>query len=416
MNNSPKNNILNIKKNLKYKYGLLENAFSKSDLHEGIKVLKSGFITMGENTRLFEKEFAKKVNANFAVMVNSGSSANLLSVFAAGNILRKNKFKFGDEVLIPVLCWSTSLWPLIQAGLKPIFVDINPETLNVNADVFISKITKKTKVIMLVNVLGACENIKKITSFAKKKKIIIIVDNCESLGAKYENKELGTYGDFGTYSFFCSHQITSGEGGMVVCNNKEDYKILLALRSHGWSRSYNENYISYAKKNSKLDPRYIFFNSGFNLRPTDIQAAIARSQLKRLNNFIKIRADNKKLIINALLNDKKWKNQFKFVHIDSKVDPSYMVLPIFLNEDFSKKKKLFIDKIEKIGLETRPVISGNFINQPGAKLYKLNPKNLKYKGAQQVEDSGFVIGLHTKRVSNEKINFIVRALFSIDSL
>ena len=161
MNNSPKNNILNIKKNLKYKYGLLENAFSKSDLHEGIKVLKSGFITMGENTRLFEKEFAKKVNANFAVMVNSGSSANLLSVFAAGNILRKNKFKFGDEVLIPVLCWSTSLWPLIQAGLKPIFVDINPETLNVNADVFISKITKKTKVIMLVNVLGACENIKK---------------------------------------------------------------------------------------------------------------------------------------------------------------------------------------------------------------------------------------------------------------
>jgi CDP-6-deoxy-D-xylo-4-hexulose-3-dehydrase len=93
-----------------------------------------------------------------------------------------------------------------------------------------------------------------------------------------------------------------------------------------------------------------------------------------------------------------------------------MVLPIFLNEDFSKKKKLFIDKIEKIGLETRPVISGNFINQPGAKLYKLNPKNLKYKGAQQVEDSGFVIGLHTKRVSNEKINFIVRALFSIDSL
>ena len=416
MNNSPKNNILNIKKNLKYKYGLLEKAFSKSDLHEGIKVLKSGFITMGENTRLFEKEFAKKVNANFAVMVNSGSSANLLSVFAAGNILRKNKFKFGDEVLIPVLCWSTSLWPLIQAGLKPIFVDINPETLNVNADVFISKITKKTKVIMLVNVLGACENIKKITSFAKKKKIIIIVDNCESLGAKYENKEMGTYGDFGTYSFFCSHQITSGEGGMVVCNNKEDYKILLALRSHGWSRSYNENYISYAKKNSKLDPRYIFFNSGFNLRPTDIQAAIARSQLKRLNNFIKIRADNKKLIINALLNDKKWKNQFKFVHIDSKVDPSYMVLPIFLNEDLSKKKKLFIDKIEKIGLETRPVISGNFINQPGAKLYKLNPKNLKYKGAQQVEDSGFVIGLHTKRISNRKINFIVRTLFSIDSL
>lgn len=294
MYNYPKNKIVNTNNRLKYKYSLLENAFSKSDLHKGIKVLKSGFITMGQNTRMFEEEFAKKINVNFAVMVNSGSSANLLSVFAAGNILRKNKFKIGDEVLIPALCWSTSLWPLIQAGLKPIFVDVNPKTLNVNADVLISKITKKTKVIMLVNVLGTCEDIKKITSFAKCKKIIVIIDNCKSLGAKYLNKELGTYGDFGTYSFFCSHQITCGEGGMVVCNNEEDYKILLALRSHGWSRSYNKSYISYARKNPKLDPRYIFFNSGFNLRPTDIQAAIARSQFKRLDNFIKIRKDNKK--------------------------------------------------------------------------------------------------------------------------
>ena len=416
MYNSPKNKILNTNNRLKYKYSLLENAFSKSDLHKGIKVLKSGFITMGQNTRMFEEEFAKKFNVNFAVMVNSGSSANLLSVFAAGNILRKNKFNIGDEVLIPALCWSTSLWPLIQAGLKPIFIDVNPKTLNVNADVFISKITKKTKVIMLVNVLGTCEDIKKITSFAKHKKIIVIIDNCESLGAKYLNKELGTYGDFGTYSFFCSHQITCGEGGMVVCNNEEDYKILLALRSHGWSRSYNKSYISYAKKNPKLDPRYIFFNSGFNLRPTDIQAAIARSQFKRLDNFIKIRKDNKKKIINALQKNKRWKNQFKFVHIYNKVDPSYMVLPIFLNKHLSKKRKVFINKIEKEGLETRPIISGNFANQPAIKLYKLNIKNFKYEGAQQIEDSGFVIGLHTKRISQKKINFIVQTLFSIDYL
>ena len=169
-------------------------------------------------------------------MVNSGSSANLLAAFAACNPLRKNRFKRGDHALIPALCWSTSLWPLVQSGLKPKFIDVDPKTLNLDANHIISKITKKTKVIMLVNVLGISANNKKITNYAKKKGIIVLEDNCEALGAKYSKNFLGTFGDFGTFSFFYSHQITSGEGGMIVCNNKKDYEILLALRSHGWSR------------------------------------------------------------------------------------------------------------------------------------------------------------------------------------
>ena len=163
-------------------------------------VLKSGYITMNEQTLLFEKEFAKKMKCKYAVMVNSGSSANLISTFAACNPLRKIKFKRGDHALIPALCWSTSLWPLVQAGLIPKFVDINPNTLNVDADNLISKITKKTKVLMLINVLGISSNIKKITNYAKKKDIIVIEDNCEALGAS-TIKYLGTYGDFGTCSF-----------------------------------------------------------------------------------------------------------------------------------------------------------------------------------------------------------------------
>ena len=132
-------------KNLSFKYPLLENGFNKSDLQKGINVLKSGLITMNKHTVAFEKEFAKKLKTKFALMVNSGSSANLLATFAACNPLRKNKFKRGDEALIPVLCWSTSLWPLVQAGLKPKFIDIDPKTLNVNADELISKLQKKLK-------------------------------------------------------------------------------------------------------------------------------------------------------------------------------------------------------------------------------------------------------------------------------
>lgn len=399
----------------KYLYPMLEQGLSKQDLNKGINILKTGFITMGKKTEYFEKKFAKKMNTKYALMVNSGSSANLLAAFASCNPLRKNKFKRGDEALIPALCWSTSLWPLVQTGLVPKFVDINPKTLNIDADHLISQITKKTKLIMLINVLGISANIKKIVDIAKKKKIIVIEDNCEALGAKYNNKYLGTFADFGTYSFFYSHQITSGEGGMIVCNNKDDYEILLALRSHGWSRGKNV-YEKNAKKYPHLDPRYIFINSGFNVRPTDIQAAMANNQFKRLNFFKMTRTMNKKKIIDSLKKDRRWNNQFQFVEYSKKINPSYMVLPFFINRKFMNKKKKFIKLIEKKGLETRPIISGSFVNQPSTKLYNLNPNNKKFIGAQKVQDLGFVIGLHTKNISKKKLNFITETLFSIDKI
>ena len=191
-------------------YPLLNNAFSEEDLISGINVLASGQLTMSNKTKNFENEFAKKIGTKYALMVNSGSSANLLATFAACNPLRKNRFKPGDEVLIPAICWSTSLWPLVQSGLKPIFVDVAKDTLNVNPDALIKKINNKTKVIMLVHVLGGATNVEKIRNIARKKKIILIEDTCESLGAKFKNKYLGTFGDFGTYSFYYSHQISSG--------------------------------------------------------------------------------------------------------------------------------------------------------------------------------------------------------------
>jgi len=400
--------------NKKYFYPLLENGFSRRDISEGQKVLKTRFITMGKHTSKFEKIFAKKFKSKYAVMVNSGSSANLLAVFASKNPLRKHIFKNNDEALIPVLCWATSLWPLVQAGLKPKFVDIDPKTLNVDADHLISKINKKTKVIMLVNVLGSATNVKKITDYAKKKKIIVIEDNCESLAGKLNNKFLGTFGDFGTFSFFYSHQITSGEGGMVLCNNIKDYGLLVGLRSHGWSRGVFQKKIS--KQYSKLDSRYIFYNSGFNLRPLDIQAAIGLSQFNRLELIKSIRKYNKKMIIECIIKDIRWKNQFQFVEIPKNIDPSYMVIPLLLAKKYKNKKKVFIKNLEKMGIETRPIISGSFVNQPSAKLYNLNKKNIKFEGAQFVEDLGFVIGLHTKKTKTKTIKKIVNSLFSIDKI
>ena len=418
MNYNSENNQISLlidkyrRKSHQYKYPLLDDAFSNQDLLKGIRVILSGQLTMSKETKDFEKIFAQKMNSKYAVMVNSGSSANLLAAFASCNPLRKKKFKKGDEALLPALCWPTSLWPLVQSGLKPKFIDVNPLTLNVNSDDVIKSVTKKTKVIMLIHALGNSTEIDKISKFAKKKNIILIEDTCESLGSKYKGKHLGTFGDFGTFSFYYSHQISSGEGGMIVCNNRSDYDLLLTLRSHGWTRN-----LSYKKKIEKkfpsLDSRFIFSNSGFNLRPTDISASIGKNQFKRLNKFKNIRKKNRIKIINALKQSKKWKNQYDFFKITKNVDPSFFGFPIFLKKSYAKKKTKLIKLLNKKGVENRPIISGNFLNQPAAKLYKFKQSPKSFPGAQKVQERGFFIGLHAKPINSQKLKLVVDSLLNL---
>ena len=396
------------------KYSLLDDAFSKKDLTVGIKVILSKRITMSRITSSFEKKFAKFIGSKYALMVNSGSSANLLAVFAAGNPLRKNRFVPGDEAIIPAVLWSTSLWPLVQAGLKPVFVDIDPSTLNADIKLLISKINSRTKLIMAIHVLGNSTDIETLRKICVKKKIILIEDTCESLGSKFKNKNLGTFGDFGTYSFYYSHQITSGEGGMVTCNTLDDYKLLYSLRAHGWARGINA--LKSKKKIGNLNKDFVFINSGFNLRPTDIAAAMAFNQFKRLKNLMKIRDDNRKKIINQLLNSSNWNQQFVFIKAASNVSPSWFGLPILISEKFVNCKNRFLKYLNQKGIETRPIISGNFMNQPCVKLYKLNENNEKFPKAQLIDDRGFFIGLHTQKITQHQLQYLEKHLLNIINL
>ena len=396
------------------KYPLLDNAFSNDDIKKGIEVLKSKQITMSKETEVFEKIFSKKNNSNFALMCNSGSSANLLMVSAACNPLRDNNLKKNDEVLIPAVCWSTSLWPLIQNGLIPKFVDIDLKTLNIDINDLKRKITKKTKAIMSVHILGLSTNMDELVKICKKKKLILFEDTCESLGTKYKSKYLGNFGDFASYSFYYSHQITSGEGGMVVCKNRKDYEILKCLRSHGWSRNSNLHKL-YKKKYKNLNDKFLFINSGYNLRPLDVTAAIAKNQYKRLDLFIKERNSNRKLIIKKILNHKKWNNQFIFLKVPKNIQPSWFGLPILISDGLKNKKNKFLKFLDKIGIENRPIVSGNFLNQPASKLYKLTSKE-KFVSSQKVEDNGFFIGLHTKKTSHKLANYIAHNLLKIEQI
>jgi len=185
------------------------------------------------------------------------------------------------------------------------------------------------------------------------------------------------------------------------------------MRSHGWSRNL-KNQKKIEKKFPKIDPKFIFVNSGFNLRPTDVVASIGNSQLKRLNKFIKIRDENNLKIKNALIKSKKWDNQFSFQKINLNVKASLFGFPIFIHKRFLKKKKKFLKFLDDEGVETRPIISGNFVNQPSTKLYKLNKKNEKFPEAQKVENSGFFIGLHTKIIKRETLNKLVNILLKIN--
>ena len=386
-------------------YPLLENPYRKKDLKKAIDVVKTGKLTIGNHTKNFENKFTKKIKTKFSLMVNSGSSANLLALQCLINPYRKKRLKRGDAVLIPTVCWSTSLWPIIQSGLKPVFVDIDPITLNIDINDLIRKINKKTKALMLVHVLGNSTNMGQLMRILKKKKIILIEDTCESLGSKYKNKYLGTFGEFSSYSFYSSHQISSGEGGMITCRNLEDYEILKSLRAHGWSRGLrNEKKIS--KKNQHLDSRFIFYNSGFNLRPTDISASIGLSQFNDMSKLMAIRNKNRNFIVESLKKNKIISKNFYFIEANKGVKPSWFGIPIFIKNKYNRKN--FIKKIEKNGIETRPIISGNFIKQPSVKKYKLL-NGIKYLNSDKVNDHGFFIGLPTKKINNVFVNKIIKA-------
>jgi CDP-6-deoxy-D-xylo-4-hexulose-3-dehydrase len=374
----------------------------KADINSAITVLKSKWITMGKETLKFENTFSRKISKKHSIMVNSGSSANLL-IFQCLINPKIKKLKKNDEVLIPAVCWSTSLWPIIQSGLNPKFVDIDLDTLNIDINDLKKKITKRTKALMLVHAMGNCANMNEIVRICKKNKLILVEDTCEALGSKFKNKYLGTFGDFSSFSFFYSHHITSGEGGMICIKNKNEANVIKTLRSHGWHRAIS------AKKSNN----WSFINSGFNLRPTDISAAIGNSQIKKLNQIINIRRNNFRLIRNALIEDKLYSNKFDILKENSSNSIVWFGIPIILKSDKKNYKNQVTSKLNKFGIITRPLISGNFANQPAVRLYNLKIKN-DLKNADYIDKNSFFIGLHNTNITKKAINHIKKAFY--DSL
>ena len=383
-------------------FPLIAQSFDEREIVAVVDTLLTGQMTMSSKVREFETKFAKYLDVPYAVMVNSGSSANLLALAVAMNPLRSTHLNTGDEVLVPAVCWSTSVWPILQQGLKPVFVDVDPDTLNIDLDSLKKKITNRTRGVVAVHILGNSTNMKTFRRICAENKLIIIEDTCESLGSKADDKFLGTQSDFGTYSFYYSHHITTGEGGMVVCHTLEDYDLLKCLRAHGWSRELS-NRPELERLNPQVDPRFLFVNVGFNLRPMEIQAAFGLCQLERLKEMNKNRNANRDHLIESLRINPKWNNQLTFPVASEGVAPAWFGFPCLLKAEFSHHQRSYLNFLSEHGVENRPIVSGNFTRQPALKLFNVHCDPTAFAGAEAINDRGFFIGLHTENLSNDTI-------------
>lgn len=375
-----------MKNSSEYKHCLAISTWGKEEKIAMQKVIEEDSFTMGKRVKEYENMFSEYLNSKYSVMVNSGSSANLLmiaSLFFTKN--PKYKLKKGDEVIVPAVSWGTTYFPLQQYGLKVKFVDINLKTLNLDLDKLKKAVTDKTRVILAVNLLGNPNDFREISNIVKSRNIIILEDNCESLSAKFDNKLTGTFGLMGTFSSFFSHHISTMEGGLITTNEREIYEILLSLRAHGWTRELPKDNLLTEGKENKFDDNYNFILPGYNVRPLEIEAAAGIEQLKKLDKMITARRKNAEIFKEAL-------NKQNNLIIQEEIgESSWFGFSLVINPDCGKKRKELTKALDQIGIEYRPIVAGNFVNKSAVKFFDYEIHE-ELNNADYIDNNGLFIG------------------------
>lgn len=380
-------------------YKLCDFPWDDSERKVAIDVINSGNFTMGAKVQEFEKKFAEKMGTKYAVMVNSGSSANLLAIAA---LCYSKKLNRGDEVIVPAVSWSTTFCPLAQFGLKLVFVDIDKETLNIDLKSLEKAINDNTKMIFLVNLLGNPNDFDKIKELVNGKNIIIAEDNCESLGAKFNGKYAGTFGLFGTYSTFFSHHLCTMEGGVVTTDDRELNDFMLSVRAHGWTRNLSSDTKIYEKKDDPFYESFNFIMPGFNLRPLEIEGAIGIEQLKKMDRMIEQRKDNGKYFLSRM-------KEFNNIRVQKEIgESSWFGFALVLEGELSSKRAYIVSNLNMANIETRPIVAGNYTRNKAIEYmdYKI-PNELK--NADEIHNSGFFIGNHSIN-NNKEVDYFVDIL------
>ena len=386
----------------------MNNNFTNQDMIAVKKILKNKNIILTQSKKVeeFEKKWSKWLKVKYSIFVNSGSSANFISILLL-KIINKNKKK--NEIIVPSLTWVSDINSIIMNGYKPIFVDINLSNLSMNTEEVLKKINKKTLAVFITHAQGFNGLTDNLISKLKKKKIHLIEDVCESHGARFKNKKLGTYGLISNFSFYYAHHMTTIEGGMVCTNNKKIYEIIKILRSHGMAReAKNKSYENkIIKKYKNLSPQFIFLYPTLNFRNNEIGATIGINQLKSLDKNNEKRTKNFLFFLKNLDSNKYWLN------FDVKGSCNY-AFPIILNTTSIKKRDYFEKQLLTNNIEFRRgnAGGGNQLRQPYLKdIIKI--KNFKnFKNVEQVHFFGYYIGNYPD-LTHSKILQITKILNKI---
>ena len=355
-------------------------------------VIESGVFTMGEKVHAFEDAFALYTGSRYAVMVNSGSSANLLAV-AALFYCKNNGLKPGDEVIVPAVSWATTYYPLHQYGLKLKFIDVDLNTLNLDLQQLEAAITEKTRAIFAVNLLGNPLDYHALQTLISGKNIIIIEDNCESLGATLQGKQAGTFGIMGTYSTFFSHHISTMEGGVVVTDDEELYHIMLSLRAHGWTRDLPKVNQVCLKSENPFNESFHFVLPGYNFRPLEMSGALGLTQLKKLPSIISGRRQN------AIAFKHFFGNIPGLLVQQETGESSWFGFAILIEAGIDKRDEL-VKLLTATQVDCRPIVAGNFVRNPVVKYFDYSIHG-QLTNSDRVSDSGFFIGNHHYDISDE---------------
>lgn len=372
-------------------YPLAVSSWGDEERRAAIAVIESGNTTMGPKVREYEEMFAKMFGATYGVMSNSGSSANLLAV-AATRYRSKSPVQAGSVAIVPAVSWATTYYPLTQYGLRLRFVDIDKDTLNFDLAALERAIDEDVSIIFAVNLLGNCNDYYAINRLIGDRSITLLEDNCESMGATFNGRSAGTFGQIGTFSSFFSHHISTMEGGMCLTDDEELYELMLSLRAHGWTRHLPESSKLRDPSVSGFYDLFQFIYPGYNLRPLEISGAIGIEQLRKFPSFVESRRANAARFLKLF-------SAMRGVRIQKEIgESSWFGFSVVLTKETNIDRDTVVAKLSAAGVETRPILAGNFYRHRVIQHLDHEP-NAGLTNADEIHNRGFYVGNHHFDVS-----------------
>jgi len=367
-------------------YELASSSWGSEEVEAMQRVIASGMFTMGANVRRFEEDFARKFGVKHALMVSSGSTANLVGV-AALFFAGERPLQRGDEVIVPAISWATTYYPLQQYGLRLRFVDVELDTLNMDVSKLEQALTPRTRMVMAVSILGNPCALDVLRAFCDKHGLYLFEDNCESMGATLDGRQCGTFGDIGTFSSFFSHHISTMEGGVLVTDDTGIYHVAKSLRAHGWTRDLPPDSGIFDKREDDFYEAYRFILPGYNARPLELSGAIGIEQLKKLDRMVETRRRNAELFVGLMKGDERFIIQRENGH------SSWFAFTVILNPKVGIDRKKVMAALKKADIGYRIITGGNFLRHDVVKYFDYDVVG-DARNADLAHDRGFFVGNH----------------------